>query len=222
MNKRSKEIIEDAFSQGKWTWLEIDGNSDSLYLEFEKLRFVSRLVINQLYDLSNTNYEQDYRGELAIRFGQNLYFSLFYNETDDLDFLDLDNDYLERLLSGDEKITDENSYFFKNFELEVKNFKFQDLELKMDIIRRFKNRKVLIDSSQNQNYDFFLCFECENIAAILGGDMINFFNDYDALNDDEIKRISNNWYMYYMDYWNKKGSEKEYELDLLCEEIPLK
>lgn len=222
MNKRSKEIIEDAFSQGKWTWLEIDGNSDSLYLEFEKLRFISRLVINQLYDLSNTNYEQDYRGELAIRFGQNLYFSLFYNETDDLDFLDLDNDYLERLLSGDEKITDENSYFFKDFELDVKNFKFQDLELKMDIIRRFKNRKVLIDSSQNQNYDFFLCFECENIAAILGGDMINFFNDYDALNDDEIKRISNNWYMYYMDYWNKKGSEKEYELDLLCEEIPLK
>lgn len=222
MNKRSKEIIEDAFSQGKWTWLEIDGNSDSLYLEFEKLRFISRLVINQLYDLSNTNYEQDYRGELAIRFGQNLYFSLFYNETEDLEFLDLDNDYLERLLSGDEKITDENSYFFKNFELDVKNFKFQDLELKMDIIRRFKNRKVLIDSSQNQNYDFFLCFECENIAAILGGDMINFFNDYDALNDDEIKRISNNWYMYYMDYWNKKGSEKEYELDLLCEEIPLK
>ncbi|WP_297981690.1 hypothetical protein [uncultured Methanobrevibacter sp.] len=222
MNKRSKEIIEDAFSQGKWTWLEIDSNSDSLYLEFEKLRFISRLVINQLYDLSNTNYEQDHRGELAIRFGQNLYFFLFYNETEDLDFLDLDNEYLERLLSGDEKITDENSYFFKNFELDVKNFKFQDLELKMDLIRRFKNRKVLIDSSQNQNYDFFLCFECENIAAILGGDMINFFNDYDALNDDEIKRISNNWYMYYMDYWNKKGSEKEYELDLLCEEIPLK
>ena len=38
MNSRSKEIIEEAISQGKWTWLEIDNNSNSLYLEFENLK----------------------------------------------------------------------------------------------------------------------------------------------------------------------------------------
>ncbi|MBP5699909.1 MAG: hypothetical protein J6W71_03565 [Methanobrevibacter sp.] len=45
MNNRSKEIIEDAISQGKWTWLEIDDNSDSLYLEFENLKLSSRPII---------------------------------------------------------------------------------------------------------------------------------------------------------------------------------
>ena len=58
MNNRSKEIIEDAISQGKWTWLEIDVNSNSLYLEFENLKLSSRPIL-----------DNSYRGELAIRFG---------------------------------------------------------------------------------------------------------------------------------------------------------
>ena len=56
MNNRSKEIIEDAISQGKWVWLEIDDNSNSLYLEFENLKLSSRPIL-----------DNSYRGELAIR-----------------------------------------------------------------------------------------------------------------------------------------------------------
>ena len=39
---------------------------------------------------------------------------------------------------------------------------------------------------------------------------------------DEIKRVSNTWMMYYLDYWNRKGTDKEYDEDPLCEEFPLK
>ena len=28
--------------------------------------------------------------------------------------------------------------------------------------------------------------------------------------------------MYYLDYWNKKGTDNEYEKDPRCEEFPLK
>ena len=42
------------------------------------------------------------------------------------------------------------------------------------------------------------------------------------VSDDEIKRVSNTWMMYYLDYWNKKGTDKEYDEDPLCEEFPLK
>ena len=81
MNNRSKEIIEDAISQGKWTWIEIDDNSNSLYLEFENLKLSSRPIL-----------DNSYRGELAIRFGQNIYLSIFYNKKDDLGFFKFDND----------------------------------------------------------------------------------------------------------------------------------
>ena len=73
MNNRSKEIIEEAISQGKWTWLEIDNNSNSLYLEFENLKLSSQPI-----------FDNSYRGELAIRFGQNIYLALFFNKKDDL------------------------------------------------------------------------------------------------------------------------------------------
>ena len=69
MNNRSKEIIEEAISQGKWVWLEIDDNSNSLYLEFENLKLSSRPIL-----------DNSYRGELAIRFGQNIYLALFFNK----------------------------------------------------------------------------------------------------------------------------------------------
>ena len=72
MNNRSKEIIEEAISQGKWVWLEIDDNSNSLYLEFENLKLSSRPIL-----------DNSYRGELAIRFGQNIYLALFFNKKED-------------------------------------------------------------------------------------------------------------------------------------------
>ena len=212
MNNRSKEIIEEAISQGKWTWLEIDNNSNSLYLEFENLKISSQAI-----------FDNSYRGELAIRFGQNIYLSLFFNDREDLKFLRFNNDYFNELIDSDIKLSDRFPYFYQEFILDVKNFKFQNSDYLDEIKKNYNFNKVFVDNcGENQNYDFYLCFECENVAILVCGDYINCFNDFESLNDDEIKRVSNNWILYYLDYWNKKGTDKEYEMDLLCEEFPLK
>ena len=212
MNNRSKEIIEDAISQGKWTWIEIDDNSNSLYLEFENLKLSSRPIL-----------DNSYRGELAIRFGQNIYLSIFYNKKDDLGFFKFDNDYLSHLLDSNEFLTEKFPYFYQELSKKVMEFKFQDYDYLKVITGKYKFKKVLADKrDQNENYDFLLSFECEEIAIAVGGDFINFFNDFESLDDDEIKRVSNTWMMYYLDYWNKKGTDKEYEEDPRCEEFPLK
>ena len=212
MNSRSKEIIEEAISQGRWTWLEIDNNSNSLYLEFENLKLSSQPI-----------YDNSYRGELASRFGQNIYFALFFNEKEDLNFLRFNEDYMNQLLESDEFITDRFPYFYQEFLKPITKFKFQDYDYLDEIKGRYNHKKDLADNrDDNKSFDFLLSFECEDIAIAVGGDFVNCFNDFESLNDDEIKRVSNNWILYYMDYWNKKGTEKEYEVDLLCEEFPLK
>ena len=212
MNSRSEEIIEEAISQGRWTWLEIDNNSNSLYLEFENLKLSSQPI-----------YDNSYRGELAIRFGQNIYFALFFNEKEDLNFLRFNEDYMNQLLESDEFITDRFPYFYQEFLKPITKFKFQDYDYLDEIKGRYNHKKDLADNrDDNKSFDFLLSFECEDIAIAVGGDFVNCFNDFESLNDDEIKRVSNNWILYYMDYWNKKGTEKEYEVDLLCEEFPLK
>ena len=212
MNNRSKEIIEEAISQGKWTWLEIDSNSNSLYLEFENLKLSSQAI-----------FDNSYRGELAIRFGQNICLSLFYNKKEDLSFLRLNKDYFNELINSNQYITEKFPYFYQEFTKSIKKFKFQDNDYLKEIREKYSSQKDLVDMrNENKSYDFSLAFECEDIAVVVGGDFINCFNDFESLNDDEIKRVSNNWMLYYMDYWNKKGTDKEYAEDLLCEEFPLK
>ena len=211
MNNRSKEIIEEAISQGKWVWLEIDDNSNSLYLEFENLKLSSRPIL-----------DNSYRGELAIRFGQNIHLALFFNKTEDLNFLRLGKDYLNQLLDSNECLNERYPYFYQEFSRKVTRFKFQDYDYLNEITEKYDFKKVFADKrKENENFDFLLSFECEDIAIAVGGDYINCFNDFEALNDDEKKRVSNNWMMYYLDYWNKKGTDKEYGEDLLCEEFPL-
>ena len=212
MNNRSKEIIEEAISQGKWVWLEIDDNSNSLYLEFENLKLSSRPIL-----------DNSYRGELAIRFGQNIYLALFFNKKDDLSFLRFNKDYLNNLIGSNEFITEKFPYFYQEFFKPVTKFKFQDYDYFNEILGKYTYKKDLVDNrNANKNFDFLLTFECKDIAIAVGGDFINCFNDFESLDDDEIKRVSNNWVLYYLDYWNKKGTDKEYEEDLLCEEFPLK
>ena len=219
MNTRSKEIIEEAISQGLWTWLEIDNNSNSLYLEFENLKLSSRPI-----------FDNSYRGELAIRFGQNIYLALFFNKKEDLGFLRFNEDFINQLINEDIKLTDKFPYFYQEFSKRLIKFKFQDFDYLNEIISKYSIKMDLVDNrkqkendlNENESYDFLLCFECEDVAVIVGGDFINCFNDFESLNDDEIKRVSNNWILCYLDYWNKKGTDKEYEEDLRCEEFPLK
>ena len=219
MDNRSKEIIEEAISQGMWTWLEIDNNSNSIYLEFENLKLSSQPI-----------YDNSYRGELAIRFGQNIYLALFFNKKEDLSFFRFNEDYFNQLIGSDIKLTDNFPYFYQEFSKKVIKFKFQDYGYLNQIVETYDNKKVLVDNrkgnekklDEKEGYDFLLSFECDNIAIVVGGDFVNCFNDFESLNDDEIKRVSNNWILYYLDYWNKKGTDREYDKDLLCEEFPLK
>ena len=149
MNSRSKEIIEEAISQGRWTWLEIDNNSNSLYLEFENLKLSSQPI-----------YDNSYRGELAIRFGQNIYFALFFNEKEDLNFLRFNEDYMNQLLESDEFITDRFPYFYQEFLKPITKFKFQDYDYLDEIKGRYNHKKDLADNrDDNKSFDFLLSFE---------------------------------------------------------------
>ena len=140
-----------------------------------------------------------------------------------MSFLRLNKDYFNELINSNQYITEKFPYFYQEFTKSIKKFKFQDNDYLKEIREKYSSQKDLVDMrNENKSYDFSLAFECEDIAVVVGGDFINCFNDFESLNDDEIKRVSNNWMLYYMDYWNKKGTDKEYAEDLLCEEFPLK
>ncbi len=44
-----------------------------------------------------------------------------------------------------------------------------------------------------------------------------FFNDFESLNDHDIKKLSNQWWVYWVDYWKSKKTDHEYEYDPACE-----
>ena len=206
------ELIEEVSSQGIWTWLEFDNNSDSLYLEFKNFKFADVSISSPF----------EYKDDLVIRFGNNLFLSLFYDNVEDLSFLNLGKYNFDDIFYHNKKLSELDSpYFFTEFTKELLNFKFQDYNLLKEIANKYKNKKILVQNiKEGQNYDFLLVLECKNLAVAIGGDFINTFNDSDALSDDDIKRLSNKWILYYLDYWDKKGTENAYVEDSLCEEIP--
>lgn len=219
MNSRSFEIIEEAISFGKWTWLEIDRNSNSLYLEFENLQLLSKAIVNKYKPVQESTYN-DYRGELAIRFGENIYLAILYDDESSFDFLDLDKDFLDSILDSDIKLSDNDSYFYREFLKDIKGFKFQNPNYLFDLIKRYNNKKVLVElPSKKDSYDFTLSFEVDNFAIVVKGDFISCFNDFESLDDEDIKRASNDWILYYLDYLNKKGTDEEYDEDFLCENV---
>ncbi|MCQ2977809.1 MAG: hypothetical protein MJ232_07340 [archaeon] len=209
MNPRTFKIIEEVSSQGIWSWLEIDNLSNSLYLEFQNLKLLEDMVI----------WGDDYNGNLAIRFGDNLSLTIFYNNVSDCKFLKFKEDELEDLFSSDIQIIDKLDYFYREFSKDICKLKFQDYEYLEVLSVNFKNKKVLIKSDSN-DYDFSLIVECDDLAIVVGANLVHCFNDSESLNDDDIKRLSNKWILYYLDYWKKKGSSEEYAMDLLCEEFP--
>lgn len=206
------EILEEVSSQGIWTWLEFDNNSNSLYVEFKNLKFADVSISSPF----------EYKDDLVIRFGNNLFLSIFYNDIGDINFLKLGKYIFEDIFYHNKKLSDLDSpYFFTEFSKKLLNFKFQDYNLLKKIASKYNNKKILVQNiEEGQNYDFLLVLECDNVAAAIGGDFINTFNGSEALNDDDIKRLSNKWILYYLDYWDKKGTENAYVKDNLCEEVP--
>lgn len=209
MNPRTFEIIEEVSTQGIWTWLEVDKNSGSLYLEFDNFKLIDGVIKS----------DNSYQCELAIRFGDNLSLSIFYEDILDLEFLNFKREIIDEVFNSNLKITDKIEYFYREFSIKISKIRFQDYELLKELNNKFKNKKILIGDGL-ENFDFLIIISCEKFAISVGANFVNCFNDFESLNDDDIKRLSNNWILYYLDYWDKKGTCKEYKLDLLCEEFP--
>lgn len=216
MEKKSLNLIEDIISTaGRWTWLEI--SNDALYFEFKDVQ-----IFNPKND---TNKFEDSSSEIAIRFGENIFLAIFYNDIKDVEFLGLSNDLQNLMKSDTINFKDNLMNFHKEFSLKiVKNqFKFQDRDYLKAIANFYENKKILVENYEdgNNGYDFLLCFTVNNVSIAVGGNNIHFFNDFEQLNDEDIKNLSNKWCLYYLDYWNKKGSNEEYSFDSICEEFPL-
>jgi len=198
MNQKTLNLMKEAISAaGKWTWMEIA--NDSVQLEFDNVQ-LHNLRLNELKSHSSI---------IAIRLANNAFFKLFYNNDEDERF---EKDFLD--------IICETSYNLNN-----KNFKFQDFSL-LDIIEnKYKYQKDLLDNSKNSiengEIDFLLCFTTDKVGVATGGNQIQFFNEFNILNDKQIKKLSNKWWIYWVDYWKKKNTLNEYEYDPACEIFPL-
>lgn len=204
MNKKTYNLLEDVISaSGRWTALEVV--NDSIYIDFSDV---------QLYNISYDNDSNLSSGcEISIRFAENSLFSIFYNNDEDVEFIKeakgLDNNFLIEL----------------NKKLDEGQFKFQNIDFSNKLCENFQNELVFLDNINDKDMefpDFILSFSCENLAICIGGDSLNFFNNFESLNDNDILELSNQWSRYYLEYWIKKGSKKQLKEDVLCELRPLK
>ncbi|WP_295721411.1 hypothetical protein [uncultured Methanobrevibacter sp.] len=204
MNKKTYNLLEDVISaSGRWTALEVV--NDSIYIDFSDV---------QLYNISYDNDSNlSSACEISIRFAENSLFSIFYNKDEDIEFI------------KDAKGLDNNFLIELNKKLDEGQFKFQNIDFSNKLCKNFQNELVFLDNINDANMeipDFILSFSCENIAICIGGDSLNFFNNFESLNDNDILELSNRWSRYYLDYWIKKSSKKQLQEDPICELHPLK
>lgn len=204
MNRNSLNIIEECISTcGKWINMEVV--NDSIYVEFKHV---------QLFN-NNTNLKEDYTydSNLAIRFSDNSFFTILYNNKEDISFLD--------------EIKTYDSSFSISFEKDLKkdNFKFQNIDYLNSIIDDYEHETIFIenykDNLENPGPDFILTFISEGIVICIGGNNLHIFNDIESLNDKEVLNLSNKWAMYYLKYWKLKGSPEELDYDPVCEAVPI-
>ena len=204
MNRNSLNIIEDCISTcGKWVNIEVV--SDSIYVEFKQV---------QLFN-NNPNLKENYTydSNLAIRFAENSFFSILYNNEEDISFLD--------------EIKTYDSSFSISFEKNIKedNFKFQNIDYLNSIIDDYEHETIFIENYknnlENSGPDFILTFISDDIVICVGGNRLHIFNDIESLDDNEVLKLSNKWAKYYLKYWQLKGSPEELDYDPVCEVNPI-
>ncbi|WP_297899398.1 hypothetical protein [Methanobrevibacter sp.] len=215
MKQKTLKLMEDAISSaGSWTWIET--SHDSIQLDFEDV---------QLYK-STLEKHSKHSSEITIRLADNPFFTIFYNDSKDLDFLNI-KDIKDSVLFA-------NDFSYKIAE---NGLKFQNFIILKEAFNDYKHHYNLLDDigdyntniSNNDNdintnninnnidVDFLLVFILEDIAIACGANQINFFNDFESLNDLDIKKLSNQWWIYWVDYWKSKKTKHEYEYDPACE-----
>ena len=192
MNTRSLKLIRDVvINSGKWTSIEIA--QDSIYLEFK--------------DVELGKPKSDETMSLTVRLAENSFFSTFYNNIWDVDFLSK-YDYKNQLLSEE--------VLFK-----VEDMQFIDFEYLNTFFHDYKNEKTISSvedfSIHNIRNDFFMLVKTKEIAFAVGGNHMDFFTPYERLDDTSLRELSNEWMMYFLTYHQKRNITK----DPMCEGHPL-
>lgn len=192
MNTRSLKLIRDVIiNSGKWTSIEIA--QDSIYLEFKDI------------ELGKPKANEDM--SLTVRFAGDSFFTVFYNNIWDIDFLSKYN-YKHQLLSEE--------VFFK-----VKELKFIDFEYLNNFFYNFKSEKTISSvedfNIHNIRNDFFLLVETKEIAFAVGANQMDFFTPFERLDDASLRELSNEWMLYFLNYHLKRNIIK----DPMCENHPL-
>lgn len=193
MNTRSLKLIRDVIvNSGKWTLIEIA--QDSIYLEFKDV------------ELGTPKHDEEL--SLTVRFAGDSFFTAFYNNIWDVDFLSK-YDFKNQLLS-------EEVYF------EVENLKFIDFEYLNTFFYNYKKDKTISSMEDfdihNIRNDFFMLVETKDIAFVVGANQMDFFTPFERLDDASLRELSNEWMLYFLNYHLKRNLIK----DPMCENHPLR
>ena len=192
MNTRSLKLIRDVIiNSGKWTSIEMA--QDSIYLEFKDVELGT----------PKSNDEMS----LTVRFAEDSFFTVFYNDIWDIDFLSKYN-YKHQLLS-EEVLFD------------VQDIKFIDFEYLNTFFYNYKSEKtvsVVEDFDiHNIRNDFFMLVETKEIAFAVGANQMDVFSPFERLDDASLRELSNQWMLYFLNYHLKRNIIK----DPMCENHPL-
>ena len=192
MNTRSLKLIRDVMiNSGKVTSIEI--SQDSIYLEFKNV------------ELGNPKSNEEM--SLTVRFAEDSFFTVFYNNIWDVDFMSK-YDYKKQLLSQE--------IFF-----DIKEIKFIDFEYLNTFFYNFKSEKSISSvedfSIHNIRNDFFMLVDTKDVGFAVGGNQMDFFTPFERLDDASLRELSNEWMLYFLNYHLKRNIIK----DPMCENHPL-
>lgn len=192
MNIRSLKLIRDVMiNSGKWISVEI--SQDSIYLEFMDV------------ELGTPKETENFT--LTVRFAVDSFFTIFYNNIWDIDFLSR-YDYKNDLLS-------------EQVRFDIEDVKFVDFEYLNTFFHDYKREKTIsvVDdfSIHNIRNDFFMLIKTKEVAVAVGGDQMDFFTKYERLNDASLRELSNQWMLFFLKYHLKRNIIK----NPMCENHPL-
>ncbi len=192
MNSKSLKLISDVIiNSGIWVSMEIA--QDLIYIDFTDVELGKPKNNEQMY--------------LTVRFAEESFFTVFYNNIWDVDFLSKYN-YKKQILSEE-----------VNFK--VKEVKFIDFEYLNTFFYNYKKEKTVTGienfSIHNIRNDFFMLVETKDVAFAVGGNQMDFFTPYERLDDASLRELSNEWMLYFLKYHLKRNLIK----DPMCENHPL-
>lgn len=192
MNTRSLKLIRDVMiNSGKVTSVEI--SQDSIYLEFK--------------DVELGNPKSNEEMSLTVRFAEDSFFTVFYNNIWDVDFMSK-YDYKKQLLS-------------QEISFDIKEIKFIDFEYLNTFFYNFKSEKSISSvedfSIHNIRNDFFMLVDTKDVGFAVGGNQMDFFTPFERLDDVSLRELSNEWMLYFLNYHLKRNIIK----DPMCENHPL-